>query len=268
MLARLLLATFLLLFWALIGVSFPLILALPLGLAGLGLWLLLNIYPDKFLLHYLQARETIETDYPEAYRMARAQAHKFKITNPRIYSYSGFFHRAFAFVAGQRVVFVIDKKALQLAREDEMEALFFGLSLEVHEALARRHTMALLLLSVIWAPALKLLGLRDYVPRTAGWLVQFFVAPVAGFIFRILMPRYLWKKFLTSLATYPLEELRLRELNAKLDQPNLDQSSARVFKYRFFAANHSAAQQMILAIEGAGHPLDLMSVFKLEQAHV
>jgi hypothetical protein len=262
------LAIFLLLFWTLIGATVPMFLAIPIGLAGLGLWALLNIYPDKFLLHYLQARETIETDYPEAYRMARAEAHKFKITNPRIYTYSGFFHRAFAFASGTRVVFVIDKKALQLARKDELEALFFGLSLEVHERLAHRHTLALLMLSLIWVPALKLIGLRDYVPRTAGWLVQFFVAPIAAMIFRFLMPHHLWKKFLISLAAYPLEESRLRELNAKLDQPNLDRSVARIFKYRFYAANHSAAQQMILAIEGAVHPLDVMNIFTLDKSHV
>lgn len=256
MLARLFLITLWVIFSAVVAAILPLTLAVVLSVFGLVLLVLLALYPDKFLLHYLQARETIESDQPQAYRLARAQAHKLRIEAPKIYTYSGFFHRAFALSAGDRVAFVIERKVLDLADESELEALFFSLGSQVQQRLALRHTLALLVLCLVWAPALRLQSPRDYRPRASGWMAQFLVAPLASGIFRTLFPSKLWAKYLQRLASFATESQRLRELTAKLEHPDLERSAARVFKYRFYAANHTAAQQMILAIEGASHAFD------------
>lgn len=259
MLSRLFLILIWVIFIAVTGALLPLMITLIMSVFALVVCVLLNLYPDKFLLHYLQARETIETDYPAAYRLARAQAHKLKIEAPKIYTYSGFFHRAFAFFAADRVSFVIEKKVLEFADDGELEALFFSLGCQVQQKLAARHTLALLVMSLVWAPALKLQSPRNDGQKASSWMVQFLVAPFAGGLYRLLFPSKLWSKYLEKLAAFKWESRKLLELAAKLDQPNLEVSSVRVFKYRFYAANHSAAQQMILAIEGAHHVFDSVS---------
>lgn len=256
MLSRFILLLILVIFTAVTGALLPLPLTFVLGGFALVVCVLLNLYPDKFLLHYLQARETIETDYPAAYRLARAQAHKLKIEAPKIYTYSGFFHRAFAFCASDRVAFVIEKKVLEFADDGELEALFFSLGCQVHQKLAARHTLALLVMSLVWAPALKLQSPRNDGQKASSWMVQFLVAPFAGGLYRLMFPTRLWGRYLQKLAAYTWESRKLVELTAKLEQPNLELSAVRVFRYRFYAANHSAAQQMILAIEGAHHVFD------------
>ncbi len=258
MLARLFFMVFLGLAWALYWAFLPLGLAITLGAVTTFIWALLNLYPDKFLLHYFQARETIETDHPAAYRVARAQAYKFKIPAPRIYSYSGFFHRAYALASQDRLTFLVERKILEQAAENELEALFFALALQSHEGMVRRHTLSLLLLAILWAPALKILSMRRQTSQSPSWIVQFLVGPFASLVFRIVHPVGIWKNFLKKLGLFPWENSRLIELNARLDQPRLENSTSRLMNFRFYAANHTSAQQMILAIESATHPLDLL----------
>jgi hypothetical protein len=267
MLARLILLTILIVAGAIFWVFFPLALAFFLSAITTFIWVLLNLYPDKFLLHYFQARETIETDHPAAYRVARAQAYKFKIPAPRIYSYSGFFHRAYALAAQERMTFLVERKILEHTQEAELEALFFALSLQAHEGVVRRHTISLLLLALIWAPALKLLSLGRQTTRAPSWALQFLVSPVASLIFRVVQPTLVWKNFLKKLSMFPWENARLVELNARFEQPRLENSTSRLLNFRFCAANHTSAQQMILAIEGASHPLDLLQEVKMGEAH-
>ena len=267
MLARFFLVCFLVLTWA-VGVAFlPLWLAVLLGFFATVFWFLLNLYPDKFLLHYFQARETIETDYPAAYRVARAQAHKFKIMTPRIYSYSGFFHRAYALGDSSHLTFLVERKILEEAGEDELEALFFALSLLANEKIAPKHTLALLTMAVIWAPALKVLSMRKKPLPGLSWLIQFLIAPAASAVFNLAHPSTIWKKFLQRLGSFSWENARLRELNSHLDQPKLEASTTRSLSFRFLAANHTSAQQMILAIEGAPHPLDHLQTSTLSGEH-
>lgn len=267
MLARLILVVFLLTSWAIFWAFFPLWFAIGLGVITTTVWVLLNLYPDKFLLHYFQARETIETDHPAAYRVARAQAYKFKIPAPRIYSYSGFFHRAYSLAAQDRTTFLVERKILVRAQETELEALFFALSLQAHEGVVRRHTISLLLLALIWAPALKLLSLGRQTSRAPSWMVQFLVAPIANLIFGWVHPTTVWKNFLKKLEMFPAENARLMELNARLEQPRLEASTSRLMNFRFYAANHTSSQQMILAMEGASHPLDLLHAVNMGDAH-
>ena len=267
MLARLFLLCLWLLSWLVFTSFLPFGLALPLGLLATWGWLLINLYPDKILLHFLQSRETIETDHPLAYRVARAQAYKFKIQAPRIYSYSGFFHRAFALAAGRRLVFVLEKQMLINAQESELESLFFSLSLQASQRVAARHTMALMLLSLVWAPALKVLSLRGYSPKTMNWGIQFLVAPLARLLYGMALPLSVWKKFLKTLEKYEFEESRLRELNAKFDQPRLQLGPTRLFSFRFYSSGHTPSQQMILAIEGASHPFDALAQLNMREAH-
>jgi hypothetical protein len=267
MLARLILITFLLIAWAIFWAFLPLWLAVSLYGVTTFIWVLLNLYPDKFLLHYFQARETIETDHPAAYRVARAQAYKFKIPAPRIYSYSGFFHRAYALSAQTRTTFLVERKILEQAQETELEALFFSLSLQAHEGVVRRYTSSLLLLALIWAPALKILSLGHRKTRAPSWAIQFLVAPFASLVFRTVHPTAVWKNFIKKLGMFPWENSRLMELNARLEQPRLEKSISRLLNFRFYAANHTSSQQMILAIEGASHPLDLLHDVNMGEAN-
>lgn len=234
---------------------FHLMLALSLGVIVMTLWVWLNIYPDKWLLHYLQAREIIENDHPEAYRKARTQTHKFKMYQLKIYSYSGFFQRTFCLSAGNRLTFVVEKEILDRASSEEIEALFFSLALKASQGFAKNHTLSLLMTSLIWIVPLSL-SKRKRV--RVNWLIQYFIAPVDAFLTRILMPHYKWNRFLKVLGTYQWENSRLIELTSKLSQPQLSQSISRYLSYRYLSAHHSSSQQMILALEGSTHPFDLM----------
>lgn len=267
MLARSILFLILAITWAIFLAFLPSWIAGISGAITAFIWLLLNLNPDKFLLHYFQARETIETDHPAAYRVARAQAYKFKIPAPRIYSYSGFFHRAYALSAQSRMTFLVERKILERAEASELEALFFALSLQANEGVVRRHTFALLLLALIWAPALKVLSFGRSLAPASSWAAQFLVAPLASALFRLVHPTIVWRKFLKKLGMFPWENARLVELNAKLEQPRLESSMSRLLTYRFYAANHTSAQQMILAIEGASHALDLLNEKNMGQSH-
>ncbi len=260
MFARIFLLFLLLLSGVIFTMLAPLGVSIVLCLLALGYWLLLNLYPDKFLLHYLQARETIETDLPEAYRIARSQCFKLKIQPPRIYSYSGFFNRSFALNARDRLVFLVERRTLETASREELEAIFFGLSLKASLGIAKQHTLGLLVMSLIWAPFHKLLSFFKYPYKIMSWGIQFFIAPLANTVYRVVVGPKTWDKFLKALHKYKWEHARLLELNQKLDQPHLWSNPARELNFRFYSAGHTPTQQMILAIEGAAHPLDRLKV--------
>ena len=218
----------------------------------------LNLYPDKFLLHFLQARETSETEFPLAHQVAGNQAFKLRIPAPQIFTYNGFFHRAFAFAVGKRSVFVVEKKVLNNVNKEELEALWFALALQVKENSATRSTFALLGMAVWWMPYLKLVSLWRTPPPVMGWIGQFMVAPVATQLHRLGINQLSCQRFLRRLAEYPHEEARLRELNERFQQPRLHLSVESDFTYRASAASHGPREQMILAIEAATHPLDYL----------
>jgi hypothetical protein len=255
MLSRFILFLGLVAIWMLLMQFFHPLIGGALGLGITALWFWINLYPDKWLLHYLQAREIIENDHPEAYRKASTQAHKFKMYQIKIYSYSGFFQRTFSLSAGNRLTFVVEKEILEKASPEEIEALFFSLALKASQGVARQHTLALLITSIVWLLPLSL-SKRKRV--RVNWFIQYFIAPIDAFLTRILMPHYKWQNFLKVLKSYQWENSRLEELSTKLSQPKLNLSISRYLSYRFFSANHSSSQQMILAIEGATHPFDLM----------
>lgn len=225
---------------------------------------ILNLYPDKFLLHFFQAREGTETGHSQAYRVVNNQAFKLKISPPRIYTYSGFFHRAFAFSSGKRSVFIVEKDILAQASGAELEALWFSLALQVQDQTSRRSTLALLALAVWWVPFLRLAGLWKRPPLVLSWAGQFLVAPVAMLLHRQAFGSSSSQKFLTHLQAFPSEAARLRELNARFVQPRLHLSVARDVSFRIGAAAHGPREQMILALESAAHPLDFLAPPALE----
>lgn len=227
----------------------------------------LNLYPDKFLLHFLQARETTETEFPVAHQVAGNQCFKLRVPAPQIFTYNGFFHRAYAFSVGRRSVFVVEKGVLNNISPAELESLWFALALQVKDKSARSTTFALLGMAVCWVPFLKLLGLWRSTPAAMGWLGQFLVAPAATQLHRLGCNRVSCQKYLKRLSEYPYEEARLRELNDRLNQPRLHSSVARDFTYRASAASHGPREQMILAIEAATHPLDYLSPIAQENAN-
>ena len=234
----------------------PLVAAVMVFFAMLVIGIVLNFYPDKFLLHFLQARETTETEFPLAYRLAGNQAFKLRITAPRIYTYSGFFHRAFVFAASNRSVFVVEREVLTKANSDELAALWFALALQVKEKSAKKSTLALLSMAICWVPMLRLLSLWRMPPPVLSWVGQYLVAPVASRLHRMGFPQTSIHKLLKSLAQFPYEEARLKELNARFTQPRLHLSIGRDFTYRIGTAAHRPREQMILAIEGALHPFE------------
>jgi hypothetical protein len=255
MISRLILLFGLLLICSLILQVFTLFVGVILCLVLSLLWLWLNLFPDKWLLHYLQAREIIENDHPLAYRLARAQAHKFKIHSLKIYSYNGFFHRVFALSSQKRLAFVIEKEILNSASREELESLFFSLALNANQGIAKKHTLSLLVTSLLWVGPLNLF------PRNLNklnWFIQYTISPIDSALQAIIMPQFRWRRFLKKLSFYQWENQRLVELNFKLDQPKLKSSISRFATYRFFAAHHTSSQQMILALEGAHHPFDML----------
>lgn len=229
--------------------------------------LILNLYPDKFLLHFLQARETTETEFPLAHQVAGNQAFKLRLPAPRIYTYNGFFHRAFAFSAGKRSVFVVEKRILTGVSKEELEALWFALALQIKEKSARHSTFALLAMAICWVPYLKLMTLWRIAPPVLGWIGQFMVAPTATQLHRLGCNQRTCQRFLRRLGDYPFEESRLRELNGRLTQPRLQLSVARDFTFRASAASHGPREQMILALEAALHPLDYMQLSSRDPGH-
>ncbi len=255
MLSRFILSLLLVTVWMLLLQFFHPIVGVIIGLGLTVLWFWLNLYPDKWLLHYLQAREIIENDHPDAYRKASTQAHKFKIYQIKIYSYSGFFQRTFSLSAGNRLTFVVEKEILEKASPEEIEALFFSLALKANHGFAKQHTLALLMTSLVWLLPLSLSKRKRI---RVNWFIQYFIAPIDTLLTRILMPHYKWNNFLKVLKSYQWENSRLEELSSKLSQPKLNLSISRYLSYRFFSANHSSSQQMILAIEGATHPFDFL----------
>jgi uncharacterized protein (DUF1778 family) len=258
MLARAFFIIALLLILGMIHLFFALPLAAFLSFLSISVWLLMNLYPDKFLLHFFRARETIETDHPEAYRLARAQVHKFKLSSPRIYTYSGFFHRAYCLSARGDSTFLVEKKVLAAAKSEELEALFFALALETHDGVAKRHTLALLLLAIVWAVPLKLVSLLGRSSSTLNLTVQYIVGASSDALFKIVQPASIWRAFLLKLNSFQLESARLREFNARLDQPRLENSPSRMLNFKFYSSSHTTAQQMILSMESAHHYLDFL----------
>ncbi|MBY0517763.1 MAG: hypothetical protein K2P81_12710 [Bacteriovoracaceae bacterium] len=267
MMARLILLIIIFLGWVIFTLLLPFSLAVLACSTLFCLCVLVLLYPDKVLLHLLQARETIESEYPSAYRVARSQAHKFKISAPRIYSYSGFFHRALVLSAKNRLVFVVEKKVLEIANNEELEALFFALALQENQRITKQHTLGLVISAAVWVLPLKFLSFTHFNPKTSSWIIQYFIAPISNTFYKISVGSSLWIKFLKKLSTYKWEESRLKELNSKLEQPRLLDNYSKILTYRFYASHHPPAQQMILAIEAFGHPFDLIEQVSVGTAH-
>lgn len=217
-----------------------------------------NLYPEKLLLHFLQARETTESEFLLAHQVASNQSFKLRLTTPQIYTYNGFFHRAFALSARRRAIFVVERGILDHASKEELEALWFSMALQIKDRSAKSSTFALLGMAVCWVPYLKLMQLWRDPPIVMGWIGQFMVAPVANLLHHVGYGEAKCQKFLGHLAQFPHEESRLRELNGRLTQPRLYSSVARDLSFRASAAYHGPREQMILALESAAHPLDFL----------
>jgi len=253
MLSRLLLVGYLA-FWGMLG---QLLLPQSWTWAWWGgllvIWVGLTLWSDKFLLHFLQAREVSRAEWPLVHRVSRNQAFKLGVTAPALYTYNGFFARLFALHRGGRVVFVVERSVLEDADEDEIAALMFALTLQVREQVAGRATGALLGLALWWLPFLKLMG---PLPGLAP-LGQFLVAPVAGVWHRAGFAQSDVRRFYTAFARYPHEHGAFNRWVARHPQPRLQASPGRDFVFRASAASHGPREQLILALEGALHPWDL-----------
>lgn len=267
MLTRLLLCFPLLIFAAFAGWIFPTWLGILSIFLIMGFGLALNLYPDKFLLHFLQAREITETEFPFAHQVASNQAFKLRLSAPQVYTYNGFFHRAFAFSSGKRSVLVIERTVLTTVSKEELEALLFSLGLQIKDGIAKKSTFALLSLAVCWVPYLKMMGLWKSPPQLLGWLGQFIVSPAASLLHRVGYNQMTCQKFLNHLSFFPYEESRLQDLNGRFDQPKLHLSVARDLTFRAGAASHGPREQMILALEAATHLMDYLSVISGENVN-
>jgi hypothetical protein len=267
MMARLILLIIILLGWVIFTLLLPFTLAVLASAILVSLCALVLLYPDKVLLHLLQARETIESEYPSAHRVARSQSHKFKISAPGIYSYSGFFHRALVLSANNRLVFVVEKKVLNIANDEELEALFFALALQENQRITKQHTLGLVVSASVWIFPLKLLSFTNFNPKATSWIIQFFIAPISNTFYKFCVGSAIWHKFLRKLSSYKWEESRLKELNSKLEQPKLHDNYSKILAYRFYSSHHPPAQQLILAIEAFGHPFDHIDAVTVGKKH-
>ncbi len=266
MLSRVVVSAILLLIGAVGGMVLPPWLAFMWGLVLVSTGVLFNCYPDKLLLHFFQAREATEAQYPAAHRAARNQCFKLHVGPPQIYAYSGHFHRAYAFASGRRSAFVVERSLLEKASPYEVDALWFALALQVKDGSAGRETLGLALGSLCWAPMLKLAGVWKRPPFPMVWATQLFLAPLSRTLHRLVVGADHAQKSLGRLAAYPNEARRLQELNARLDQPRLHQSPSRDLAFRVGAATHGRQEQMILALESMAHPLDLFAAGELTHA--
>lgn len=219
-------------------------------------WIVLNLYPDKFLLHFLQARESTESQFPEVYRVSRNQAFKLRVGAPKIFVYNGFFPRSFSLQASDRVVFVVERQLITKATPTELESLFFGLALQIKDGSARAVSVSLLNLALWWLPFLKVVALWTHPPRWWGWIAQYFISPVANLWHGWGYTTQQRRRYLQYLATFPHEAAGYRSLGGRFLQPRLHVSPGQEFLYRMSSAAHGFREQLILAIEGAPNPMD------------
>lgn len=237
---------------ALFAWAFPLLPTLCASAVLLVIWFSLMLFPDKWLLHFFQAREAARAEYPVLAQILDNQAYKLSMPTPYLYTYNGFFPRAYAFARFRRAVLVLERGMLDEATSHEMEALLFNLCLQVKEKIAAKNTFSYLAFAAWWFPFLKLSSRRNAVV----WLGQFVLLPFAAMTYEIGEPSRSHKRFLNVFLGYEKEAETLSGFMARLRPPRLRGEWGRTMAFRLAAANHGPRERLILALESLEAVID------------
>lgn len=220
------------------------------------------VYPDKMLLILLGARAVHLSGEKEFFEAASQEAYKLSVPIPDLYFYNGTLERAFIFQGSRGSSIVINKRLLERASRDELNAICFGFLLQVKKNMASKRTRVMFILGFLtWLAHtltsifIKIFPAED-VKKSINWFVNYLINPMNDLIFRLIIGKQYFNKLQNLLNEYVLEKELLERLGLKLRQPNLSYFVPSKKMFEFQAINKSKHFQNIISIEYLPHEWD------------
>ena len=249
----------------LLGFSLWAFSGLFLGLA-LAIWLVFVFvalrFSDRAVLSFLRARHWTPAEQTEIFETILHQAYKLDLPAPEIYTYHGFFQRAYVFSKGKRLTLVFDSSLIQSLTPKEVGTLAFFLMIEAKAGIGYKRTLVFYLAGAIQTlihipvTLLSKLQLHNRFGAALQWWEDYLVLPWMELMFRAFLGKKFFKEVKKQINKYPIEKAELQILKHKLlNTPELKSFSHRG-AYRLGHQGRSLGKKLVLLLEFFPHEIE------------
>ncbi len=238
---------------------------LNLGLA-LTVWALFVIlavkFPDKTVLSFLRARQWQSADQIEIFEAIQNQAYKLDLPVPEIYTYHGFFQRAYVFTKGQKQTLVFDKNLITKLSPKEIGVLSFFLLLEAKAGISGKRTFVFYIAgatqTLIHIPVKLLSKLQKHnkFSEALQWWEDYLIAPWLELMFKIFLGNKFFKEVKKQIQKYPYEVNELKIIQHKLMSTTELTSFTHRGTYRLGHQGRSLGKKLVLLFEFFPHEIE------------
>lgn len=235
---------------------------------GLGLlfWALLIVigpgFSDRVVLSFLRARQWQSADQTEIFENILHQAYKLDLPVPEIYTYHGFFQRAYVFSKGKRLTLVFDTNLIKTLTSKEIGILSFFLMIEAKAGISTKRTLLFymmgLIQTVLHIPVTLLSKLQKHnqFAEALQWWEDYLILPWVEMMFKFLLGKKFFNTVRKLIAQYPSEAAELKILQHKLMSTNELRSFTHRATYRLGHQGRSLGKKLVLLIEFFPHEVE------------
>ena len=244
--------------WAMTGLflTFGLLLWTLFFIAGIG-------FSDRVVLSFLRARHWQSIDQTEIFEAILHEAYKLNLPTPEIYTYHGFFHRAYVLsVSKNKLTLVFDSHLIQTLTPKEIGTLSFFLMIEAKAGISTKRTLLFYLIGSFQAlmhipfKLLSKLQRHNRWEEALQWWEDYLILPWCELLFKFFVGKKFFKEVSRLIAQYPLEAEELKILRHKLMiSPELTSFTHRS-TYRLGHQGRSLGKKLVLLIEFFPHEME------------
>ena len=233
---------------------------------GILIWVLFTLvavkFSDRAVLSFLRARQWQSADQTEIFEAILHQAYKLDLPVPEIYTYHGFFQRAYVFTKGKRLTLVFDSNLIQSLSPKEIGILSFFLMIEAKAGISSKRTFlfyfAGAIQTVLHIPVALLSRFQrhNHFAEALQWWEDYLVSPWLELMFRSFLGKKFFKEVKKLLLKYPQEASELKILRHKLMvSPELSSFTHRGV-YRLGHQGRSLGKKLVLLFEFFPHEIE------------
>lgn len=219
-------------------------------------------FRDKVVLSFLRARQWQSADQAEIFEAILHQAYKLDLPIPEIYTYHGFFQRAYVFSRSKKLTLVFDSRLIQRLTPKEIGILSFFLMIEAKAGMSSKRTllfyMAGALQTFFHIPVTFLAKLQKHTRfgEALQWWEDYLILPWSEMMFNLLLSKKFFKESRKLIKRYPIEEAELKVLRHKLMGSNELTSFSHRGTYRLGHQGRSLGRKLILLMEFFPHEIE------------
>lgn len=235
---------------------------------GLGLlfWALLVLigpgFSDRVVLSFLRARQWQSADQTEIFENILHQAYKLDLPVPEIYTYHGFFERAYVFSKAKRLTLVFDTNLIKTLTPKEIGILSFFLMIEAKAGISTKRTLLFYMMGVtqtllhIPVTLLSKFQKHNHFGEALQWWEDYLVLPWVEMMFKFLLGKKFFNTVRKLISQYPNEAAELKILQHKLMSTKELRSFSHRSTYRLGHQGRSLGKKLVLLLEFFPHEVE------------